>query len=92
MKKPRKRKAWRVWRRIISICATLSLFVIAAPFVLLAVIASKGDDEIISIPTLNSFIEDKVAENSDAFEIEMSAGGLSKGDSFFKPQNSCSKM
>ncbi len=86
MKKPRKRKAWRVWRRIISICATLSLFVIAAPFVLLAVIASKGDDEIISIPTLNSFIEDKVAENSDAFEIEMSAGGLSKGDSFFNPK------
>ena len=86
MEKPRKRKAWRVWRRIISICATFSLFLVAAPFVLLAVIATKDENEIISIPTLNSFIENKVAESSDTFEIQMSAGGLTKGDSFFNPK------
>jgi hypothetical protein len=86
MEKPPKRKAWRVWRRIISICATFTLFLLILPFVLLAVVASQKDGKTISIPKLNSFIQNKVSESSAEFEIEMQAGGLSKGDSFFNPK------
>jgi hypothetical protein len=81
-----KRKAWRIWRRIISICATFVLFLLVSPFVLLAVVFSQEDGSIISVPTLNKFIEAKVAKNSAEFDIKMSAGGLTKGNSFFNPK------
>jgi hypothetical protein len=86
MEKPKKRKAWRIWRRIISICATFALFICVVPFVLLAVVASQDDGETINIPSLNSLIERKVSENAADFKINVKSGGLSKGDSFFNPK------
>ena len=81
-----KRKIWRLCRRIVSIFVTFSLFLLMSPFVFLAVIFSQEDGNVISIPTLNSFIEKKIAHSLPEFEIEMAAVGLTKGNSFLNPK------
>ncbi len=84
-KKPN-RKLWRVCRRILSITATFSIFLVLSPFVLLAVVHSQKDGKIISIPKLNSFIQHQVSKSAPNLELEIAAGGLSKGDRFLNPK------
>ena len=86
MEKPPKRKTWRIWRRIISVSATFLLFLVISPFVLLAVVASQTEGELLSVPMLNRFLEERVFQNSEDFEVEVVAGGLSRGDGFFNPR------
>ena len=86
MEQPTKRKTWRIWRRVISVSATFLLFLAISPFALLAVVASQDEGAVISIPTLNSFIQERVSKNSADFKVEVSEGGLSPGDGFFNPR------
>jgi len=73
-------------RRLISVAATLCLFILLFPLAIAVVVQGQEEGEILSLPHVQKLAQRQLDQAGNGMSIEIGSSGVAKGESFLNPK------